>query len=578
MALMNRRRLLGGAAALALVAAGTGWYYRWVARRLLIRAGLRRPPSNLLRNAGFLVCTNGAVPDYWGTNAAAELGDMTDRLTVVDGSAVDGTRALRVSNPRSDYDLTVFGCITFVPKPVPYTFSVYVRSESGPQPVALQLGWDRRHETTAGAAWQRVSCTYTPEVEASFPYGLETRIIVMGAGALRVCAPQLEVGQAPTPFDLALMDDHPLPSIPWQDDWSRAAGGRRPWPLDGHEKTQVGMGLITPTTGAWRDIAASGSAAVVVFLREHEAGATWLQESRRILDEAQAAGLRVVAATASPRNGTVAERTAAVVAAVNALKEHPAIDAWMYLDEPSQAWARPPWVEIGGMYRAVREADPTRPAMLNDNRWAADAGTAHDGPLAASDIGCVLCYPVGQWANSVQAVAEVSARLNRDCEDHGKPSAMWLPIYGWHDAVREPTIDELRAMVTTTWIHGTRLVFLFVYRPSSERLWRYMPALRDEIGRYEKAIGAPDAKPVRWGTAGRRLHYSCWQARGRHYVFVCNIAPESVWTVLDPGAIGVPGFAGLVAWFAGTREFRAGRRLLVVFPPYARQVYEIGDC
>lgn len=575
----RRLFLIGG---LGVAAIGLGLEYRWMARRALIRAGVKRPPANLLRNAGFLACTNGHLPDYWGTNAAAVLGDMTEHLRFSPKGAVAGSGALRVANPRPSYQLTMFGCHTFVPKPVVYTLSAYLRAETEDQAVGLQLGWGKARDFTIGRVWKRVQVSYVPSVEAAHPYGLETRFLLTGPGSFWLSGPQLEVGSTATDFDLALMDDHPLPEIPLSDDWARSPGERvRSRTLEEREgsKTRMLLFLDQPRDDAFAEITAVGIDAVVMSLPagDSTASSDSVAQATHWLDLAHARGLRVVGGPVVPRGASVSEILKHLLATVRSFKSHPALTAWLYFDEPSMRWPSPPWNQLKELRDAIRNEDPAHPAFLNDNRWPTEPSSGRTGPLSASDFGSVDIYPIGQYTNSLLAFAETSARLNASCELAGKPSCLWMQLYGWHDAVREPTPEELRAMVYATYIHGTRLLGFFIYRPSSQTLWRSLVPLRREISRLDTITGSADAQLFQWGTRSGRVHYAVWTTSGQRHLIACNVSPEVVWTWFDASHLGTAPANRRTRWFDGTTEAGLAGRLWVSMPGYARQVFSFNE-
>jgi hypothetical protein len=202
------------------------WRYWWITRRILIRLRLVRQPANLLRNANFMQCTNPQIPDYWGTSAAASLRDWSGVLQVEDDSPLDDARAVRLHNPQPGFELPFQSCGTFVPDAQPYTFSVYLRSDVKQFSAALTIGWDEKRPISVGNRWQRYDVTYLPAGETKLRYALPVRIWLQQAGNLWIAAPQLETGAQPPPFSLALMDDHPLPILPWPKTDEENAPGR----------------------------------------------------------------------------------------------------------------------------------------------------------------------------------------------------------------------------------------------------------------------------------------------------------------------------------------------------------------
>lgn len=221
---MKRRAALGGALLGAALIAG-GWAasrHRWIVRRVLIRAGLAKKPANLLRNAAFLRTTNGCFPDYWGTTASSQIRDWPRRFRLEPDGPVPAVRALRIDNPGGVGEIRFCSFNNAVELALtgggPLTLSLYLRASS---PVRVRLGQlntpiPRMKELRVGPEWQRFAYTETarPSRAGTLPY-LGGYLEFSAPVALWIAAPQLERGSEPTPFSLALMDDHPLPVHPW---------------------------------------------------------------------------------------------------------------------------------------------------------------------------------------------------------------------------------------------------------------------------------------------------------------------------------------------------------------------------
>lgn len=544
-----------------------GRHYWWAARRVLIRAGAMKPPANRLRNADFSLCTNPRVPDYWGTNDAAKLGGIGDVLWVDAPSPIPGTRSLRLHGVQSDTELSILSALTFVPEPRSYVVSAYVKSD-GRCEARLSLGWGKVETFSIGPEWRRVHVSHEPRSEAQWRAGLGTRFSLAGEGTLWIAAPQLEQGATPTPFARALMDDHPLPMIPWggDEEWD---GGQRAVVVNGMRRFVTVVALEHPNGRQLKDVADRGFDAVAVFVPAEKAE----EEAAEILgwfDEAARHGLRVLPFLSPGEVGSVARLTASVVRRMRRLKTHPGVLGWVILDEPNRLWPVPPWDDLATLYRAARDEDPARLVITNDNAWQGGA----DPRLDVTDVGSVDIYPVGQYANSLKLVADLSARMNQSCARTGKPTAMWLQMYGSSDAVREPTPDEERAMSYATLIHGTSMLCYWIYRPMNDALWTSMRDLNDEVRRLEPVMCSSDSRCVKVGIQRGRVHYTLWEHAGRAYLVVCNISSVSVMARLDTSADGTSRRVSR-AWYGDSVHLQVGDRLWAWLPPLGRQVWEL---
>jgi hypothetical protein len=107
-----------------------------------------KPPANLLRNADFSQRTNANIPDYWGTADVGRLRDFDNLLQIEKASPVTNAYALRVQNPQADFAFTLQSCATFLAKPQPYTFSIYLRGDAEDVAVTLRMGWGAGESVT----------------------------------------------------------------------------------------------------------------------------------------------------------------------------------------------------------------------------------------------------------------------------------------------------------------------------------------------------------------------------------------------------------------------------------------------
>jgi hypothetical protein len=177
---MKRRNFIAIALFALLGLSILSWRYWWVTRRALIRLKLMKPPANLLRNADFSQSTNANIPDYWGTADAGELQDFANVLQIENASPVKNANALRVLNPQADFELSLQSCATFLAKPKPYTFSIYLRSDVENLAVALSIGWGDHQPVAVNTHWQRYTLTYTPNNQDELRQGFQVHIALRG--------------------------------------------------------------------------------------------------------------------------------------------------------------------------------------------------------------------------------------------------------------------------------------------------------------------------------------------------------------------------------------------------------------
>lgn len=514
------------------------------------------------------------MPDYWGTDAGAWLDDPAQTVAIATVTRIAGLRSLRLRQTMTK-PVVVQAHPTFVPEPSPYTLSAYLKADAENRQVRITLGWGAAAVFTVGRDWRRVHLTYKPEPEAKYRRGLEASMSLTGPGIVWIAAPQLEAGNSPTAFAPALADDHPLPEVPWGGDKTWVPSGTSPHHraivADGQARMFTAIAVQNPTAREFKDIASHGFSAIVLFVPASRRARTFPAEIERavkLLDEAAEWGLKTVVLLTHAAVEPLSELTADVVHTIRALKTHTAVLCWIVLDEPSRQWNALPWSEIASLRAAAAGEDPGRPVVINENVWPADATKV----LQATDVGSVDVYPIGQYANSVKIVADMSLRVNQSCAAVRKPTAMWLQMYGYDDAVREPTPEEARAMTYTTFIHGTRLLCYWIYKPLNPQLWASTKDTQQELARLYEILSAADARCVRIGMLRGRVHYALWTVASRAYLIACNVSPDSVLVRADLGRGGGSWHAE-PAWFDAGPYFRFADSLWARLPGYGRQVW-----
>lgn len=303
-------------------------------------------------------------------------------------------------------------------------------------------------------------------------------------------------------------------------------GGNREWWLD--DIAAHGFNAIIPGCGAWRSDADADAEE---------------PRLRAYLDAAWRRGLYSVL-WIHPGGGPYPALRDGVVRTIRRLKDHPAILCWYLVDEPEGWWASQEGgkteADLVDLLRAAREADPYRPAHINWYSWS--KGKGGYGTLDATEIGSLDRYPVGRGGNAVAAVGSIARLMNDDCAPRRQPTAFWVQMYGYDDAVREPTPVEMRGMTHVCLTQGMRLIYYFIYKPMSVDLWESMAPLGAEIRALEPLLTDRDAVELARGVQDGAVHYSLWgTGRGGLCLMAVNAGdaparPEFALRQLAPGA------------------------------------------
>ncbi len=256
-------------------------------------------------------------------------------------------------------------------------------------------------------------------------------------------------------------------------------------------------------------------------------------EYRGFLDECQRKGLKVLFFMGlSP--SSYGARKALTLEVVRRFKDHPAILAWNFVDEPDLWWENKTEgrkeSDLLDLYRAIKVADPYRPAFINWCFWK----WPPYGTLEASDIASVDRYPLrySTLAFAPEIVSELAAEINRDARPTHKPTLFFMQLQGFWDMAREPIPAEARWMSYVNFIGSTRLLQYFSYKPMSPRLWESMRPLGAELQQLFRLTSSPDACELANGSQGS-LIYSLWRNQGKHYFLFANAATKPIVADLD---------------------------------------------
>ncbi|MFN4178763.1 MAG: hypothetical protein ACK4I8_00480 [Armatimonadota bacterium] len=247
--------------------------------------------------------------------------------------------------------------------------------------------------------------------------------------------------------------------------------------------------------------------------------ATW-EQMRRFLDNAYKRNLWVIA-WLRPSGKTAQEIADEIVKTITDFRDHPAIIAWYLLDEPEDWWKQGGRKEedLVMVYQAAKQADPYRPSQLNWYKW--EDGKGGYGSLKASDFGSLDHYPFGKVENPFEPLSDFLWRMNRDCRPLGKPVAFWQQMYGYDDAIREPTPEEARTHTWLTIVTGGRLIYWFIYKPMGKELWESMPKIANEVKQLESLLTADDATELAVGRENN-VHYAVWRIDGKEILLLVN--------------------------------------------------------
>jgi hypothetical protein len=338
--------------------------------------------------------------------------------------------------------------------------------------------------------------------------------------------------------------------------------------------------------GGWwsEDIAAHGFNSVVAGFptsASDEELAKNVGAMRSYLDECLTHNLRVILWMSLPQ-GPYPPMRDAVIRNMRALRDHPAIVCWYLVDEPEGWWESSEGGKREGDLRdlllAAKAADPYRPSHINWYAWT--TGKGGYGGLEATDIGSLDRYPIGRGDHAMKTIADVAAQMNADCRPRSQPTAFWCQMYGYDDAIREPTPAEEACMTYLCVIEGMRLVYYFIYKPMSPDLWASMTPLGQELKTLQPLLCDADARELSVATTGETVRYAlwivrnpAWQAKDGLLLIAANAGYEPVTATLDLASQARGRAANATVLFEDRSVSLKGGRLTDTFAPCARHVY-----
>ena len=247
------------------------------------------------------------------------------------------------------------------------------------------------------------------------------------------------------------------------------------------------------------------------------------------------------------------------------------IIAWYTLDEPEGWWQAEGHQEsdLAQFHRAIAAADPYRPNFLNSGHWR--SGHGGYGGLEASDVGSTGRYPFGR-EDAMKAMDDLARLVASDCWPVGQPESLWLQLYGYDDAIREPTPAEQRCQAYLCLIGGARSLLYFVYKPMCVAMWDSMLPLGKEIEALTPVLATPPPERA-IAVDTDKIRCMLRLVEGKWYVVCANRTSETVKATFDLASLKVTGPAGVM--FGEQSVPIAGGKLADVFPPLATRVYVI---
>ncbi len=419
-------------------------------------------------------------------------------------------------------------------------------------------------DSGAGGRWGDVGIGLTELAVGETPVRVTVLSFAEGSGR-----PGEEIQTTPIPGLVASERIIKLPAKPYGTKVDRFSGT---FIVDGEPFIPYCMGIhsITAQLGRLQDIRDHGFNTICGIFggssTEEELQAN-LPAFQKFFDECRRLGLKII--WWNTGGDSYEKIRDGLLGNIRAFGANDLILAWYILDEPEGWWESETRKEgdLPRFKEAVSAADPYRPSFFNYYSWK--PGYGGYGGLVASDVGSLDRYPIGR-GDGMKAMDDITRIMAADCLPVGKPVNIWLQLYGYDDAVREPTPAEQRCQSYLCLIAGARSLMYFIYKPMGRAMWNSMLPLGREIEALTPILATPP--PHRQVTADSDLiRFAHRYLDGKWYLICANPSASTVKVSFDLSALEVTGPAKKL--FEGGQVAVAGGKLEDTFAPLATRVY-----
>jgi hypothetical protein len=261
---------------------------------------------------------------------------------------------------------------------------------------------------------------------------------------------------------------------------------------------------------------------------------------------------------------------------VGAMKGDTNILAWYPLDEPaSNSWSV---AEIQAVYDSVTHADPHRPCFVNWCDIPLTIGAQPYGSLNATDIYSMDHYPFAfltSYINTGMANFTTFTRcVGESAHQLGKLSHGWLQIYGYGNAWREPTPEEIRYMAYHNLVYGSAVSY-WAYKSSYSGTWDSLGVINRELTTVaDRIFQSPDASEMETGSLCNGVFYSVWRKADTLFIISVNSAQAEAAFAINLDRYGVA--KGAFSLFENIRGVSIeSNGIHEPFAPYQSRVYVV---
>lgn len=203
------------------------------------------------------------------------------------------------------------------------------------------------------------------------------------------------------------------------------------------------------------------------------------------------------------------------------VRNHPALLGWAAFDEPGNRPDELTGTHVIKSANLVRELDPHRPFFCTHLNHMGDTDIYGPG----TDLGMMpFLASGGRYDN-----------MFRELHGAGLPVMINTPVYGASgNAVREPTVDEVRVRVWKGVVMGASGVEFYLYRPYSQIVWKALGDMNVQIQSILPGLLADRPVSSMLVTpASSELQTSLRFDGTHHYLFAVNTSPVPMQVAFD---------------------------------------------
>jgi hypothetical protein len=248
------------------------------------------------------------------------------------------------------------------------------------------------------------------------------------------------------------------------------------------------------------------------------------------LDSALQNGLKVMVPLYY--NMQVQENAATTQQFVTLFKDHPAVLAWMIMDEPMLN--KKSKEELLDAYRIIRTIDTKHPVYMVE----APLLWAYDTTASIADIFATDAYPLPN--NPIATIGEQTA-LGKQAAGANKP--VWTVLQAMYNQNHPylPTIDEVRNMAYQSLVNGAQGLAYYSFNETNfqlrnSALWPGLIGFREELALLGRVVSTGE-----WIGAGQQAdsHWTLWRAGDDLYAAAVNTS-DVIQQMTVP--LGITGF------------------------------------